>query len=215
MKVLVLLAQKGGSGKSTAALNLAVAAAAPRRPVVILDADPQGSAAVWRLQRAADTPLVIPVAAGALTLRLDACRAAGAGLVIVDTAPHALDAAHEAALAADLVLVPCRPSLLDIKALGPTVRIVRGTGRPGAIFLNAVPAKGGAVLEAARLALAGYELALAPIGWGQRAAFQNSIVLGQGVVEHEPKGKAAEEVRGLWRWVQRQLGRGRAEAEAA
>lgn len=212
MKVITLLAQKGGSGKSTAAINLAVAAEAgtgrSRRSAAIVDADPQASAAVWRFQRAAETPVVIAAGPGELALKLEACRRAGAGFAFVDTAPHTERAAVEAARLADLLLIPCRPALLDIKALAPTAAIVAATGRPAVILLNAVPAKAGAVVEAARLALAGYALPVAPASLGQRAAFQNSLVLGLGVVEHEPKGKAAAEILALWRWLQKRLGSG-------
>lgn len=213
MKVITLLAQKGGSGKSTAAINLAVAAEAAggrrgRRTAAIVDADPQASAAAWRFQRAADTPVVIAAGPGELGTRLEACRSAGAAFAFVDTAPHTERTAVEAARLADLVLIPCRPSLLDIKALAPTAAIAAASGRPAAILLNAVAAKAGAVVEAVRLALAGYGLPVAPVSLGQRAAFQNSLVLGLGVVEHEPKGKAAEEVAALWRWLDKRLGSG-------
>ena len=212
MKVITLLAQKGGSGKSTAAINLAVAAEAAgtgrgRRTAAIVDADPQASAAVWRFQRAAETPAVIAAGPGELGLKLEACRAAGAGFAFVDTAPHTERAAVEAARLADLLLIPCRPSLLDIRALAPTAAIAAATGRPAVILLNAAPTKAGAVIEAARLALSGYALPVAPVSLGQRAAFQNSLVLGLGVVEHEPKGKAAAEVTALWRWLQKRLER--------
>jgi len=211
MKVITLLAQKGGSGKSTAAINLAVAAEAgsagrSRRTAAIVDADPQASAAVWRFQRASDTPVVIAAGPGELGLKLEACRQAGVDFAFVDTAPHTERAAVEAARLADLLLIPCRPSLLDIKALAPTAAIVAATGRPAVILLNAAPAKVGAVIQAARLALAGYALPVAPISLGQRAVFQNSLVLGLGVVEHEPKGKAAAEIIALWRWLQKRLG---------
>lgn len=210
MKVITLLAQKGGSGKSTTAINLAVAAGDAggrrgRRTAAIVDADPQASAAAWRFQRAAETPVVIAAGPGELGAKLEACRSAGAAFAFVDTAPHTERTAVEAARLADLVLIPCRPSLLDIKALAPTAAIAAASGRPAAILLNAAPAKAGAVVEAARLALAGYALPVAPVGLGQRAAFQNSLVLGLGVIEHEPKGKAAAEVTALWRWLQRKL----------
>ena len=125
MKVITLLAQKGGSGKSTAAINLAVAAEEgggrrSRRTAAIVDADPQASAAAWRFQRAAETPVVIAAGPGELGTKLAACRDAGAAFAFVDTAPHTERTAVEAARLADLVLIPCRPSLLDIKALAPT-----------------------------------------------------------------------------------------------
>jgi chromosome partitioning protein len=85
-RVLALLSQKGGSGKTTLATHLAVALGGDRR-VVLIDSDPQRSAAAWGEAREADTPELVEAEAGGIVAALRGIRAAGAGLVIVDSMP--------------------------------------------------------------------------------------------------------------------------------
>src|SRR3954451_7250540 len=105
LKVVVAASQKGGSGKTTLVRNLAVAAAGRHAPVVMLDTDPQGSLTTWYNRRAAETPQLAPI--GEVLGQL---RDAGAGLVVVDTPPSVHPFVRELVAAADLVLVPVRPS---------------------------------------------------------------------------------------------------------
>ena len=208
MKVLAVVSQKGGSGKSTLAVNLAVAAQGPRSPVVIIDADPQGSAITWRRQREAETPTVTEGIPGQLQQLVSLCRDNGAGLVIIDTPPHASTAEgviREAAGVADLVVIPTRPALFDITAVAASVELVQVLKRPAVFILNAVPVRG-PMEEAARVALSGYKLSTCPAPLSQRAAFANAAIVGQAVVEYEPKGKAAGEVARVWRWLRRKIG---------
>ena len=96
MKTLVVLAQKGGAGKTTLALHWAVEAEAKgKRRVVLVDVDPQGSAAAWFKRRRLDTPLLVQTSAGKLPEVLKACEADNVDYVIVDTAPHAEATAAE------------------------------------------------------------------------------------------------------------------------
>ena len=105
----VILCQKGGAGKTTLAFHLAVAAERAGRRAAIFD--PQGSVVLWSDNRPAGRPEVRPC----LSRRLERELADGAPeLVVLDTAPQALDAALAAASAADLVVIPCRPSLFDL-----------------------------------------------------------------------------------------------------
>src|SRR4051812_9330361 len=116
MKVIALLSQKGGAGKTTLALHLAVAAEQDGHQTAIIDLDPQASAASWGDSRAAETPVVVSAQSSRLAQVLEAARNAGAALAIIDTAPHSESAALAAARAADLILIPCRPAILDLRA---------------------------------------------------------------------------------------------------
>jgi chromosome partitioning protein len=167
MKTLVLLAQKGGAGKMTLALHWAVEAEARgKRRVVLVDVDPQGSAAAWFKRRALDTPLLVQTSAATLPDVLEACAADNVDYV---TAPHAEATAAEAARAADAVVIPSRPSVLDLEAIGATLDIVRAVRRPAAIILNACPVRS-PVIEQARAALGAYELPICPTAIIQRVA---------------------------------------------
>ena len=104
MKTLAVLAQKGGTGKSTLAAHLAVEACRTGpRPVVLIDLDPQASLRRWYEKRESDEPVMLDLGRDSLGTVLDACRKDDVGLVIIDTAPHVLDTAVGAASAADLV----------------------------------------------------------------------------------------------------------------
>jgi chromosome partitioning protein len=205
VKTLAILSQKGGSGKTTLAVHLAVAADRGRRSTVIIDLDPQASAAAWKDLRSAETPAVVSAQAARLEQVLAAAESNGVNLAILDTAPHSESASLAAARAADLVLLPCRPAILDLRAIHITVDLVRLASRPAAIVLNAVPPRGG-LADDASAAVAQYELPVAPVRIAQRAAYMHSLTLGQTAQEYEPDGKAADEISRLYRWTCKHVG---------
>src|SRR3954470_15230046 len=140
MKIISVVCQKGGAGKTTIATNLAVLAERDGYPTVLFDLDPQAKAAKWGDKRAGTPPDVIAAQAGRLGRLLEEVRQQGAGLAIIDTAPAADNAALEATKAADLVLVPCQPSDFDLGAVGATVRMASQiAGKPSWVVMNAVP----------------------------------------------------------------------------
>ena len=201
MKTVALLAQKGGTGKTTLALHLAVEAdRAARAPVVVIDLDPQKSAARWYRKREADRPILVDPGQRGLGDVLDICRDDGVGLVLIDTAPHALANATAAASVADLVVIPTRAGILDIEAIDQTVDIVRRVDVPAVIVLNAVRPRGPLTGEA-RQALKVYGLPVCPTAIVHRAALADALIDGRGVQELDPRGKAAAEIAAVWKWI--------------
>src|SRR6202453_3532734 len=93
MRTIEILSQKGGSGKTTLALHLAVAAERAGRVAAVIDLDPQASAAGWKDSRSTETPVVVAMPASRLSQALDTARGAGADLALIDSAPHAGDVA--------------------------------------------------------------------------------------------------------------------------
>ena len=197
MKTIAVISQKGGAGKTTLALHLAVAAELEQKRAAVIDLDPQASAASWGDSRSADAPAVVSAQAARLANVLAAAREAGASLAIIDTAPHSESAALAAARAADLVLIPCRPAILDLRAISNTVDLVKLAGANACIVLNAVPPRGTLSDEAAE-AVSGYGVAVLPVRVGQRAAFIHALTAGQTAQEYEPQGKAAAEIQKLY-----------------
>lgn len=199
-KVIVVAQQKGGAGKTTVAVQLATAFAALGHRVACLDTDPQGTPEAWAALRADAAfpfrPLTVEATQGwKLRLGLDAASRRH-DLIIVDSPPHAETEARVAIRHADLVLVPCQPSLLDVWASRATLGLVSAERRQAAVLWNRLPPRGRIIDEAAA-ALA--ETGARPLahGFGNRSAFAASMHKGGGVVETEPKGRAAAEVRAV------------------
>jgi chromosome partitioning protein len=210
-RTLAILSRKGGAGKTTVALHLAVAAQAAGRRVALVDMDPQRSAAEWWRSRAAPTPELVEVDAGGLAPVVKAAKADRVGLLVIDTRPSAEADALEAATVADLAVLVVKPSILDLRAVAATVETVKRSRTPGLILLNqAPPARGdheAAITREARAALAGYGLPVVPVVLHGRAAYHSALIDGRAVNELEPHGKASAEVAALWRYLEGELWR--------
>ena len=205
MKTISIICQKGGTSKTTTAINLAVEAVACGLEVALIDLDPQVSACDWKDIRGDRAPVVAATPVPHLDRALNAARQAGADLVIVDTAGRTNDAAAAAARVADLVLIPLQPSLIDLKTLGATLDIVRlAGGKPTRALLTRVRAVGTRHEDTtAWLTEQGVEVC--PMSLGERVTYQDAYAQGQGVLEAEPNGKAAKEVRRVYLYVCRLL----------
>ena len=129
---------------------------------------------------------------------LGAARARGVGLVVIDTAPHASDAALAAARAADLVLIPCRASVADLHAIGSSLDVCRVAGVDAHVVLNAVPVQG-RLADQARAAMAHQGATVAPAMLCQRIAHVHAFTAGLSVMEYQAQSKAAAELAALCR----------------
>ena len=200
MKTLAIVSRKGGAGKTTLATHLAVAAESHGFATALFDLDPQASAAVWSDHRGENFPAVVPAQAPRLPGLLAQARQNEADLVILDTPPEADAIATEAAAHADAILIPCRPSALDLDAIGGSVRIARSAGKPFFVVVNAAPVQGSEV-EEMQTALKTADVAVAPVVLHHRKAFSARMQEGRTAQEIEPRGKAAAELRDLLLWV--------------
>jgi chromosome partitioning protein len=201
MKIVAIIAQKGGAGKTTLAVHLATAAATAGYATAIIDLDPQATAASWGDKRnAAEGPEVISGHATRLAALIDAARANGADFLVLDTAPNADQTASLAARAADVVLIPCRPAAFDLEAIETTLSLTKAASKPAYVVLNAVPPRSGISDEAAE-SLAGQGAQVAPHRLGHRAAYSHGVIDGRTAQEFEPQGKAAAEIHALYKWI--------------
>jgi len=127
---------------------------------------------------------------------------------VIDTRPSAGFDIEVAAAVSDLVLIPTRPAVFDLTAIGATIDIVKAKVA-AAVVLNGVPAGRGAgeasVTVDARRALAAYDVTIAPVAIGLRAALAHALIDGSAVNEFEPDGKAALEITRLWKLVEAKL----------
>lgn len=202
MKVIGLISQKGGVGKSTLALCLATSFQAAGKNTIVIDLDPQASAAEWHDARADKLPHVESVHAARLKQTVEKSQEIGADILILDTAPHSEATAIEAARLSDLILVPCRPSIVDLRAMRQTVDLLKLTGKPAFAVMNAVQHSSlSTATEAEKTIERVLGLPVCPVRVFERVAYSRSLITGQTAQEIEPDGKAAREIRNLYKWV--------------
>ena len=207
MKIVSLVSQKGGVGKTTIAMNLAVLAEKRGYATVVFDLDPQASITKWKDKRGDDSPPdVVPAQQGRLKTLLALAQKQGAQLVIIDTAGSADSAALAAAEVADLILVPARPNGLDLDAVETTVRVaMRHAKRPFYVVLTQTPSQV-SIAEEATEVIEGAGVAVCPVRIGSRLDYRHPTPDGKAAVEWRPKSVAAREVVNLWNWLCQQLG---------
>lgn len=207
MKTVSIISQKGGAGKTTLAINLAGAAVEQGLSVIIIDLDPQTSAKKWHDDREnKEAPAVISAHAERLAEILAAARANGADLCIIDTAPHSETNALDAATAADLVLIPCRASSFDLKAITTSIKLTKIAQKPAVIVINGAQPRGSLANQAEQGITEKYGMPVLETRVTQRAAFVHSATEGKTVFEYEPGGAAAAEIKALFASTCRYVG---------
>jgi len=206
MRTIALINQKGGVGKTTVALHLAAAFWQHGHNTLILDLDPQASAAEWHDARPIEMPHVESIQPARLAKVVEHASEIATGVLILDTAPHAEATAIEAARCADLVLVPCQPSIMDLRAMRKTVDLLKLVKVRAFAVLNGVPAHGSVADEAAEMIETSLAMPVCPVRLGDRVAYNRCLISGQTAQEFEPQGKAAREIEQLHMWACEQVG---------
>lgn len=201
MFTIAVVNQKGGSGKSTVAECLAVAATLDGVPSAILDLDPQGTAYAWSKRREAENPPVLSVTAANYRDQWAALREAGAEFVVLDTPARLQDTVLNAAAIADLVIVPAKTTVKDLERIESSIDLATTLQRkPVLVVFNQVRPGASRPLAASR-ALRGMDLTVCPVRLGHRVAFEDADLTGETPLETEPEGKAALEIKHLYRFV--------------
>lgn len=204
MKTIAIISQKGGAGKTTVTLHLAVASTKAGYNTAIIDLDPQASSAKWSDRRSDDLPVVLSAHASRLQHEINRVKELDGEMLFLDTAPHSDSAALEAAKAADLILIPCRPAILDMEAILNTLNLVSTTKTPVYVIMNAVAPQGKERNEAVE-AIKQLGAEVAPQWLVERVAYSRSLVTGQTAQEFDPNSKASEEIEQLHKFTCEQV----------
>jgi chromosome partitioning protein len=204
MRAITLASQKGGTGKSTLCIGLAVAAMEDGERVFMLETDRQGTISNWAARRANPEPAVERIAHRfQLQRALRGLERRGCTLAIIDTPGSNDDVVTDAIRAANLCLVPTRPSQADIEATLPTLKVIRRLDKEFAFVLNQTPARG---QRPTRVALALNEAGVLALPYiGLRNDHMDSLATGLAVSEFATDSIAAAEIRALWAWSKQKL----------
>jgi chromosome partitioning protein len=207
MRTIAVIARKGGSGKTTVAVHLAIAAHLRGKKTLLADSDPQRSSSAVLSGRAACGPSFRETSGPELfSLQAGAVRG-GVDALFIDTPAGAEDELAHAIVLADLSLLVIRPTFLDFAAAIRTAEVLRRLRKPGLIVLNQAPVpRAGAeppLVKKAQEALRIMRLPVAPTILRARAAYQSALETGRSAEELAGAEQASQEVAELWAYVDR------------
>jgi chromosome partitioning protein len=208
LRTIAVIALKGGSGKTTVATHLALAAHLRGEDVMVADIDRQRSAYNVLESRAADGPACVIAASATLMAAQFAAVGLKKQLMIIDTPAGAVEDVSEAVVLADLAVLVVRPTLLDLSGLAPSLSLVRRMAKPALVVMNQAPvAREGTESPLVRRALRALDYMCAPIAPSilrTRTMFQTALETGRSAEEMNDPAAAAE-VAALWGFVEAAL----------
>ncbi len=208
MRTLAVIALKGGSGKTTVATHLALAAHLRGLKTLVVDIDPQASSHEVLSARQGPGPECITSSGHKLMAAQLAAVGAKKDLLLIDTPAGAVEDVSEAIVLADAAVMVVRPTLLDIAALARTLAIVRRLKKPSTVVVNQAPvAREGVeapVVKRALRALEYMRLPIAPVILRARSVYQTAVETGRSA-EETPDQAAAAEIAGLWNYIDQAL----------
>jgi chromosome partitioning protein len=205
MKILTIVSQKGGVGKTTIATALAASAAKQKRQTVLIDLDPQASATFWADIKKRSDFASTPLPAARLPATLKALAEAKCDLVIIDTPPNARDIAFEAIEHADFVLIPTKAWVLDMMAMSRTLELVKSYAKQAAVVLTFAREQRPETRDALK-ALEELQATICPVRICDRVAYARAQSEGETPQEFAADGAAAKEVRALYQYVSKAIG---------
>ena len=213
MIVVGVIGQKGGGGKTTISLNLAVAAAEQSLAAVVIDIDPQANAAKWKDRRQSENVAVIEAFQSRIKQTLETARKHGAEFVVIDSPGHNDSGAMETARASDIVLLPVEPQMFHFDTLPAMRDLIRIAGdTPTYLLLNKLHPTASVQAERLKQMIGeAYTMPVCPVHLSRLDIYATSADLGLTPLEEDPKGRAALEIRGVYEFICQQVNKLRSE----
>lgn len=204
MRTIAVIALKGGSGKTTVAAHLALAAHLRGLDVLVADVDPQRSTTEVLSAREAPGPDHMVVSGPSLMAAQIAAVGLDRDLMVIDTPAGAVEDVAESIVLSDLAVMVVRPTLLDLAALARTLNIVRQLRKAAVVVVNQAPVPREGVeaplVKRALRALEFMRLPIAPVILRSRTVYQTALEKGRSAEEALDEN-AAKEIAGLWDYV--------------
>lgn len=201
MKIIAIIGQKGGTGKTTLAQIMAVASEQAGVMTAGIDLDPQASLCQWSDLRSADAPMIIDTQPARLPKTLQTAKDQGIGLSVIDTAGRAEQAALAASKVADLVIIPLQPTVADLNTVQASQDLIRlAKAKRYLAILTRVKPRGERHRETADW-LKAQTIPVCPVTLGDRVTYQDAYAHGLTPVEYDPPSKAADECRELYNFI--------------
>ena len=201
MKVLTVANRKGGAGKSTCAAHIAVEATKQGLKTIIVDMDPQKTLEMWWQKRTEENPFLVDTNADELMDIIERLGKKGLDLCIIDTPGDASINAIAGIKAADLILIPSKPTAPDLAAIGRTISMVEENKKNYVFLITQGIARAKATLQAASV-LSQFG-AVAPAVISNRISYVNAMGLGSSSTQIDKI--AEEEISQVWGFVSNRL----------
>ncbi len=201
MYIIAVVAEKGGAGKTTIALDLAVTATSKGHKVAVLDVDPQATASKWTDRRTGDDPWVVPTHAVRIAATIEQAKGQGVDFIVIDTPPHSSTEAAEAARRADIVVSPVEPHMFGLETVEKLTDLLKIAGNPSAfVVVNKAPTQGTEGANAVEY-IRRQGFTVAPVILHLRAAHRHASNVGKVAAEFEADSKAAQESLQLYTYT--------------
>lgn len=204
MKTIALINQKGGVGKTTIATGLAVEMEKKGKRTLVIDADPQQNVVLWGQRRDSDRPVVTTCPVSLMGAEITRAGKKGFSYAIIDTPGVAEQVSFDIAKVADLIVIPVNYSMYDLDSTLTTIQMVHQLKIPHLMIVNGIRPNSPRKFDELKAALeTNYRATVYPKYLASRVAHADCAGLGLGVREHEPKGKAADEIGGLYTYIRK------------
>jgi len=207
MMIVGVIGQKGGGGKTTTSLGLAVAAAEDGKTPVVIDLDQQANSAKWRDRREGENVAVVGALQSRIKQTLVAARAHGADYVVIDSPGHNDSAAMETVRASHIVILPVEAQMFHFETLPAMRDLIRVAGdKPTWVFINKLHPAASVQAELLKKIIGEtYGMVVCPIHWSRLDVYGTSADVGLTPLEQAPEGKAADEIRRLYKFTCQQI----------